>query len=99
MKTGKHTVASSQYQFEKEAAEFCKAIKRLAENIHWEERYPDDAPEESPPIEPCAQILNDNPGEYSEMCWYFLNRAELFKWEAAADWNSNISGIINTYDD
>lgn len=71
----------------------------LAENIHWEDRYPDDAPEESPPIEHCAQILNDNPGEYSEMCWYFMNRAELFKWEAAADWNSNISGIINTYDD
>lgn len=32
MKTGKRAVASSQYQFEKEAAEFCKAIKRLAEN-------------------------------------------------------------------
>lgn len=32
MKTGKHTVAGSQYQFEKEASEFCKAIKLLAEN-------------------------------------------------------------------
>lgn len=32
MKAGKHTVSGSQYQFEEEAADFCKAIKRLAEN-------------------------------------------------------------------
>ena len=34
MKTGKHTVDDSQYPFEKEAADFCKVIKCLAE-------YPD----------------------------------------------------------
>lgn len=32
MKTGKHTVDDSQYPFENEAADFCNAIKRLAEN-------------------------------------------------------------------
>lgn len=71
----------------------------LAENIHWEERYPDDAPEESPPIEPRAQLLNDTPGEYLEMYWCFADQADLTEWESAADWDRNISGIIRTYDD